>query len=376
MRLFPRGGFWWVDATPAGGKRLRKTTGVRVDDARAKKAAEDKAVEMLQELSDGHGPITLRQALNATYESHWSRTRSARAMNHMVEVLSREMGHHDVKRLTYPILKDYGDALIREGFAPATVNRRLAAVGVALRELVRRGPLRTRPELPHYAENNKRERYVSLAEEDAILEWLQCEANAEAARKDHDKAADWAYIRALSVFLLDTGFRFSEAFKFTVRDGHAVLKHGTTKNSKGRAVPLTTRAKAAADVLLSSPRHASLAALLDRNVEDKAPWDWVAYRWQRAVKACGCPEVTLHILRHTCASRLVQRRVDLYVVARWMGHSSVKITERYAHLAPDTLSQALAAMEGRPVAVSESFPGTQSSPHGSDFSDLGHSAKG
>jgi site-specific recombinase XerD len=46
------------------------------------------------------------------------------------------------------------------------------------------------------------------------------------------------------------------------------------------------------------------------------------------------------ILRHTCASRLVNAGIDLYVVKEWLGHSSIQVTEKYAHLAPHKLSHA------------------------------------
>jgi len=52
------------------------------------------------------------------------------------------------------------------------------------------------------------------------------------------------------------------------------------------------------------------------------------------------PEFTIHAIRHTVASRLVQNGVDLYVVAKWLGHTSIKTTERYAHLAPENLRKA------------------------------------
>ena len=47
----------------------------------------------------------------------------------------------------------------------------------------------------------------------------------------------------------------------------------------------------------------------------------------------------LHKLRHTFASHLVQAGVDLYHVSKLMGHSSIKVTEIYAHLAPRALDK-------------------------------------
>jgi site-specific recombinase XerD len=50
---------------------------------------------------------------------------------------------------------------------------------------------------------------------------------------------------------------------------------------------------------------------------------------------------TLHTLRHTFASHLVQAGVDLYSVSKLLGHSSIKMTEIYAHLAPKTLQEVI-----------------------------------
>jgi site-specific recombinase XerD len=52
----------------------------------------------------------------------------------------------------------------------------------------------------------------------------------------------------------------------------------------------------------------------------------------------------IYTFRHTCASRLVQRGIDLYRVQIWLGHSVPQMTQRYAKFAPDQLSELAAVL--------------------------------
>ena len=62
---------------------------------------------------------------------------------------------------------------------------------------------------------------------------------------------------------------------------------------------------------------------------------YAAYHAARS--AAGLTDVRIHDLRHTFASLLVNRGVSLYEVQTLLGHSSIQMTQRYAHLAPDLL---------------------------------------
>jgi integrase len=63
--------------------------------------------------------------------------------------------------------------------------------------------------------------------------------------------------------------------------------------------------------------------------------------WTAARAVCGMEGVRWHDLRHTCASWLVQAGVPMHTVGEFLGHKSLATTRRYAHLAPEHLSDAI-----------------------------------
>lgn len=63
--------------------------------------------------------------------------------------------------------------------------------------------------------------------------------------------------------------------------------------------------------------------------------------FRKLARACGVKGASLHTLRHTFASHLVMNGTDIYTVQKLLGHSSIKTTEIYAHLAPDFLKAAV-----------------------------------
>ena len=102
-------------------------------------------------------------------------------------------------------------------------------------------------------------------------------------------------------------------------------------------------------VKLDTKKHDSRKRADD--AADGVPCDRVPFG--RAVNALGLNDgiadrrqkVVFHTLRHTYASWLVAAGTDLYTVQRLLGHQSIALTERYAHLAPDTLKAATRALE-------------------------------
>ena len=111
---------------------------------------------------------------------------------------------------------------------------------------------------------------------------------------------------------------------------------------------MTDEVKAMFDSL--EPDSPDSLVFADRNGKEIGK---VSNAFDRAVKELGfnngitdpLNKFTFHCLRHTFASWLVQNGVDLYTVKELLGHSTLAMTERYSHLAKDTLKNAVKKLE-------------------------------
>jgi site-specific recombinase XerD len=59
--------------------------------------------------------------------------------------------------------------------------------------------------------------------------------------------------------------------------------------------------------------------------------------WNTARKQAGLPEVRIHDLRHSMASNMVNSGRSIYEVAKVLGHTQIKTSQRYSHLSQETL---------------------------------------
>lgn len=351
MKLIERGGVWQVHFDDLTGDRQRKSTNVKVDPklpdrgkASAMLVAADKIRQHLEDQAPEAGKkrrsalLTLAYCIDRSWESRWSKQRSAAHKRYVIDKVRRDVGYWPAADVTYSRLLGYGEELERAGDKPATRNRKMSVVHTAMTDAKRRGELDTVPDFPHYTEGNVKERYLTTDEEARLLESM----GGNLAPLDHEGR----YMLHMVELLVDTGLRagetrFSEGQLIGEAPGALHLQHGTTKSGKARSVPLTRRARAAAESVLASPVHDKL-----RRMTADAASDWLGRRFATACRRAGIEGVTLHTLRHTCASRLATKGVDIYKIRAWLGHASTTTTERYAHLIPGALDDARAALDG------------------------------
>ena len=189
-----------------------------------------------------------------------------------------------------------------KAYAPATVNRSLGALKKALRDAWERG--RTAADysglVKRVPEHNQRTVYLTMEEVKQIA----------------DQASD--AVRAAIWIALLTGCRRGEVCKIEADHiGADVIRlpAGNTKTLRYREVPIVP-------ALRPWLKHLPLPI----------GFEGVKSGFRRAREAAGMSHVHFHDLRHSCATIMLQLGVELHVVREILGHTSVRTTERYAHV--------------------------------------------
>lgn len=340
MRLTKRSrdGIWMVDYTdPDTGARKRVSTG-----ARERAEAERQAQFILAGEGKRAPEYTLTEALDYAWEERWERSKNGSRFRYVVELVRKDLGHWQCKDITYAVLAEYATQMRKDGLSPATINNRMIAVSVSLELAEMRGLIRSMPKVPRQStKGNARMRVVSLGEETRLIE-----AAAVAGEPQ---------MQMLTIVLLDTGCRLSEitGSRYEWIVGNTLrIPAEAVKTGKPRSIPLTRRALVSLRWLLADERWRGICAGVGRTERGKEnAKDWCVKRFTRVRNEAKLPDVSIHVLRHTCASRLVERGIDLYRVKEWLGHSTITMTERYSHFKPDALADVVSVLERAPAVV-------------------------
>jgi integrase len=161
--------------------------------------------------------------------------------------------------------------------------------------------------------------------------------------------------KTLVHFALSTGLRRGELLALHWDDldlvaGRVLVRrnvwrghYGTPKNGRNREVPLND------EITMALKAHRHLRGRFVFCQEDGEPLTVEAMQWNlhRICRKAGLREFGWHTLRHSFASHLAMRGVPLKAIQELMGHSTIEMTNRYAHLSPDVKKDAVQLLQAR-----------------------------
>ncbi len=236
------------------------------------------------------------------------------------------------------LIQSYKEKRLRE-VKPATVNRELGLLKHMYNLGIKWGRVSTNPmrDVRLLYVKNVQERVLSLEEAAKLL------------------GACTEYSRPIVLTALNTGMRRGEILGLKwehIDTGQRVITILNSKNGKVRKIPIN-------DTLwwtLEQLKKNATTEFVFVCLRTGKPSQRFTTAWLNALRRSGITHCRFHDLRHTFASNLVAAGVDLITVQELMGHSTILMTSRYAHSAPERKRQAVASLESR-VALHEASGG-------------------
>ncbi len=294
------------------------------------------------------GGWTLQQAVDMCVRDRWTGLPAEEILKVFAGAAVKFFGKsHPIKSIDTEAGKNYVHYLrTKSGNKPATISKKISALRVMLQNAseYKNSGVTAAPTLKAPRAKGGRVRFFSPKEEEAILDTFRIWGK--------DNHAD------VVTLLIDTGLRPIELYSVQQRDFHPASRktgsrHGHfyvagkdgkgTKNGDFRSVPLTKRsAKIVKKKLKGLKEHPDTVKLF--------PYDnsWLRHSWDMMRVHLGFendPQFIPYTCRHTCASRLVMQGVHLLIAKDWLGHKSLEMTIRYAHLAPIQLFKSVDVLD-------------------------------
>ena len=248
----------------------------------------------------------------------------------------------------------------------ASVNRRLMALKAVLSkavewEVIEENPLKNVK--PLKLDDDKRVRYLSEFEEAAFRDALdrrqavmvadRISANKWRLSRKKSELEDLSartyvdHLKPICILAMNTGMRRGEIFQlewgsvdFSLKQ--IKVKAMSAKSGKSRDIPLNAEAF---QTLIAWRNETSSTGLVFPSPITNQALDNIKRSWSRLITRAGINDLRFHDLRHHFASKLVMAGVDLNTVRELLGHSSIDMTLRYAHLAPEHKAAAVALLD-------------------------------
>ena len=265
---------------------------------------------------------TLSEATNLVYKRRYNGEDSATNFLIAMKYNIKAIGNLQVNKITKQHIKQLMDyhRFTRKNSKQVT-NTKVGYLKTVLDEMVEDGFIKDVSFPRRLKEKKQKVHYLTPDMEIELLNYLTANEYREA--------------RDIIECLIDLGCRVNELLNLEKRFVDFYINQinfNDRKNDMAVAVPMTDRVKSKIQDYYNNSKDFDKVFSLNYSELNAI--------WQKARKDLGYADkkfYTLHLCRHTCASRLVQRGVPILLVKDWLGHEDIKTTMIYAHLAPKAL---------------------------------------
>jgi integrase len=278
---------------------------------------------------------SLEEVVNSYLEDHEANLSAgeARKRRHQLGWWVNELGPITLASLSPGVIRDALSKKRRTVSGP-TCNRYLAALSAALEVAVREwewcetNPARS---VRRFPEHRGRVRFLSGEERDALL---------EACRKSDD-----GRLYPLVIFALATGARQGELLNLKWSDVDLAKRRAVLHQTKNHDRRTLSFPGPAGDELRRLSRTPHISGYLFASPSGQTNFPKKA--WEKALDEAGIEDFRFHDLRHTAASYLAMSGATLPELAAFLGHRTLAMVKRYAHLTEPHSEQVAARMVSR-----------------------------
>lgn len=321
-------GIWWVDFTPPGGQRIRRSTGTkdkkqaqefhdrlkadlwRIEQLgdKPKRSFEEACVHFLR-LSEGQADYGTK----IRHVQYWRDVFKGRS----VCSISSDEVHNGL-----PTYRTYDDGRKARKLSAATKNRYLASIRRLFTLAYQAGWINRVPVLSNYREPAVRVRWISKEQAVDLISHLSTQ-----------------WMKDVCEFALYTGARANEILTLEWANVDLIksiawVENSRAKSGKARALPLNSDA-----VTLLRRRQSSHRKWVFTRTTGRQADQIDARMFKRACEKSGIVDFRFHDLRHTWASWHVQAGTPLFILKEMGGWETLEMVRKYAHLDASHLAQ-------------------------------------
>lgn len=271
--------------------------------------AGENSVKGIRISSKGSTLDTLYDSIVNLYDGTKNEYKAISTTRLVIDAIGKDI---PVENINSSIIQGVISKFKQQGNSTGTLNRKMSALSKMLNLAYDQGLIQDIPKIPRFKESKGRVVYYTDSMLNDFFELCK------------EQSPDLVFIFE---FLLDTGCRIGEALKLEPSDfnGKQSVTFRDTKNGTSRTVPLTKRLQGNFQYPLTT--HC---------------YDYIRKQFDAMRETLGWSDkYVIHTFRHTCATRLVQKGVNLPSVSQWMGHRDIKTTMIYIQFSPDHLKDAV-----------------------------------